>query len=454
MYKGKTVAVLGLGKSGLTAARALLSAGARVLAWDDVEAARQQLAALGLEPVDLNGADWSEIDCLVMSPGIPHTFPKPHPVSDRAREQGCAIICDVELLIQAQPHAKYIAITGTNGKSTTTALIAHVLEVAGCTVQVGGNLGIPALDLDPLNEEGIYVLEMSSYQLERTPSLVADVAVLLNITPDHLERHGGMQGYIAAKKNIFQGQVAEQFAIIGVDDALCQTIFEEQSLTSRAKVIPISAQGPLEGGIFSEEGVLIDEAFCVEGQQIMDLSALATLAGQHNQQNAATAYCACVAIGAAPEWIVRGIASFEGLEHRQKLVTVFDNVCFVNDSKATNAEACAKALGSYENIYWIAGGQAKEGGITEVLDQLSLVRKAYLIGESEDLFASSLDGKVDFARCQTLEIATKMAFQDARKEGGVVLLSPACASWDQFTSFEARGEAFKEIAYCLSEGDA
>lgn len=450
-YHCKTVAVLGLGKSGLTAARALKSAGATVLAWDDTEAGRQLLSNLVLEPVDLTTADWSKIDCLVMSPGIPHTFPAPHPVSDMARAVNCPIICDVELLIQAQPNAKYIAITGTNGKSTTTALIAHILNVAGCEVQVGGNLGIPVLDLDLLNEDGIYVLEMSSYQLERTPSLVPDVAVLLNITSDHLDRHGGMEGYIAAKKNIFNGQSAEQFCVIGVDDEHCLNIFNEQVKTSPAKCIPISAKGCVEGGVFSDEDILIDEAFSDEGEQVMDLSPLQCLPGTHNQQNAATAYAASVAIGAAPEWIVRGIASFPGLEHRQELVDIFAKITFVNDSKATNADAAAKALGSYEDIYWIAGGQAKEGGIEGLLDQLSGVKKAYLIGEAETAFAQTLDGTLDYELCQTLEDATKAAFKDASLNGGVVLLSPACASWDQFSSFEARGNAFKEIVYSLIE---
>lgn len=450
-YHGKTVAVLGLGKSGLTAARALKSAGATVLAWDDKEAGRQLLSNLVLQAVDLNIADWSKIDCLVMSPGIPHTYPVPHPVSDMARAAGCPIICDVELLIQAQPNAKYIAITGTNGKSTTTALIAHVLNVAGCEVQVGGNLGIPVLDLEPLNEDGIYVLEMSSYQLERTPSLVPDVAVLLNITPDHLDRHGGMAGYIAAKKNIFNAQSAEQFCVIGVDDEHCLNIFNEQIKTSLAKCIPISAKGCVENGVFSDEDILIDEAFSDEGEQVMDLSSLQTLPGSHNQQNAATAYAACIAIGASPEWIVRGIASFPGLEHRQELVDVFAGVTFVNDSKATNSDAAAKALGSYDNIYWIAGGQAKEGGIDGLRDQLSGVHKAYLIGEAEAAFAQTLDGKIEYELCQTLEAATKAAFKDASLNGGVVLLSPACASWDQFDSFEARGNTFKEIVYSLIE---
>lgn len=441
-YKGKTVAVLGLGKSGLSAMRALKEAGATVWAWDD------NSDQDGL--VDLTNADWSQIDLFVMSPGIPHTFPKPHPCAELARAHNVPIVCDVELLVQAQPNATYIAITGTNGKSTTTALTAHILEVAGFDVEVGGNLGIPVLDLDPLDADGVYVLEMSSYQLERTPSLQADVAVWLNISADHLDRHGGMNGYIAAKKNIFTGQTEEQFAIIGIDDTYSKSVFDEGNLT-KARRIPISAQGPIEDGIFSEEDILIDEAFDEDGRQIMDLSAIKTLQGRHNQQNAATAYATALAIGADPEWIVRGIASFPGLEHRQENVGHVDGVTFINDSKATNAEAAAKALGSYENIYWIAGGQAKEGGIASLLGQLQNVTKAYLIGEAESAFAKTLDGTIVYERCGTLHKAVTHAFQDAKDNGGIVLLAPACASWDQFKSFEDRGNTFKDIVHQLQE---
>ncbi|WP_417783708.1 UDP-N-acetylmuramoyl-L-alanine--D-glutamate ligase [Terasakiella pusilla] len=441
-YKDKTVAILGLGKSGLSALHALKEAGATVWAWDD-QSDQNDL-------VDLTKADWSQIDLLVMSPGIPHTYPAPHPVAELARAHNVDIVCDVELLVQTQPNATYIAITGTNGKSTTTALISHILEVAGFNVQVGGNFGIPALDLDPLDEDGVYVLEMSSYQLERTPSLRADVAIWMNISPDHLNRHGGLDGYIAAKKNIFNGQSNEQFALIGVDDAHSRAVFAEDGLTN-ARRIAISAQGPVEDGIFSDEDILIDEAFVDEGTQVMDLSAIKTLQGRHNQQNAATAYAAAMAIGAAPEWIVRGLASFPGLAHRQENVCVVEGVSFINDSKATNADAAGKALSSYEDIYWIAGGQAKEGGIDSLKDELSHVKKAYLIGEAQDAFAQTLEGVLDCERCTTLDKAVLRAFADARATGGVILLSPACASWDQFTSFEARGDAFKDLAWRVQE---
>ncbi|NVK20194.1 MAG: UDP-N-acetylmuramoyl-L-alanine--D-glutamate ligase [Methylocystaceae bacterium] len=444
-YKGKTIAVLGLGKSGLSTLHALKKAGATVWAWDD-KSDRNDL-------VDLTKADWSQIDLLVMSPGIPHTYPKPHPVADLARAHNVDIVCDVELLVQSQPKASYIAITGTNGKSTTTALIAHVLDVAGFDTQVGGNLGVPVLDLDPLDEDGVYVLEMSSYQLERTPSLCADVAVWMNISPDHLDRHGGLDGYIAAKKNIFANQSDEHFAIIGVDDPHSKSVFEESELT-KAKRIAISAEGPVANGIFTDEDILIDEAFDIDGAQIMDLSGIKTLQGCHNQQNAASAYGAAMAIGAAPEWIVRAISSFPGLAHRQEIVTTLCGVQFINDSKATNADAASKALSSYENIYWIAGGQAKEGGIAQLKNQLSTIKKAYLIGAAEDDFAQTLDGLLPYQRCQTLDVATKAAFKDAKETGGVVLLSPACASWDQFASFEARGDAFKEIVHTLDEEEA
>ncbi|WP_419798983.1 MAG: UDP-N-acetylmuramoyl-L-alanine--D-glutamate ligase [Terasakiella sp.] len=444
-YKDKTVAVLGLGKSGASVERALQNAGARVWAWDD-KSTRDDL-------VDLTKADWTQIDLLVMSPGIPHTFPTPHPVAELARAHNCPIVCDVELLVQTCPTAKYVAITGTNGKSTTTSLIAHMLEVAGFDVAVGGNLGTPVLDLDQLDEDGVYVLELSSYQLERTPSLCADVAVWLNISPDHLDRHGGLDGYIAAKKNIFANQGVEQFAIIGIDDDHSRKVFAENDLI-QAKRIAITANGPVEDAIFVDEDILIDEAFDPEGIQVMDLSSVKTLQGKHNQQNALAAYATAIALGADPAWVVRGIASFPGLAHRQEIIATVDGVLFINDSKATNADAAGKALGAYDHIYWIAGGQAKEGGITSLLGQLSSVEKAYLIGEAEDAFAQTLDGALPYQRCQTLECALTQAFQDAQEKGGVVLLSPACASWDQFSSFEARGDAFRALVHKLQEETA
>jgi len=441
-YKGKTVAVLGLGKSGLSAERALRQAGATVLAWDD-KSERSDLS-------DLTQADWTAIDLLVMSPGIPHTYPTPHPVAELARAHDCPIVCDVELLVQSCPQAKYVAITGTNGKSTTTALIGHILAIAGFDVAIGGNLGTPALDLDELDEDGIYVLELSSYQLERTPSLCANVALWLNISPDHLDRHGGLDGYIAAKKNIFNNQSGEQFALIGVDDEHSRAVFGATDLTP-ARRIALSAQGPVENGIFTDEDVLIDEAFDEDGTQVMDLSGIKTLQGRHNQQNAAAAYGCAIALGADPEWVVRAIASFPGLAHRQEVIITLDNVLFINDSKATNAEAAAKALSAYEHIHWIAGGQAKDGGITSLLPHLGKVEKAYLIGEAETAFAETLEGRVPYMGCSTLDKAVQHAFADAHINGGVVLLSPACASWDQFTSFEARGDAFRDLVQHLQQ---
>lgn len=441
-YKGKTVAVLGLGKSGMSAVRALREAGATVWAWDD--------QANEPDMVDLTKANWSQIDLLVMSPGIPHTYPTPHPVAELARAHDVDIVCDVELLVQTQPNAKYIAITGTNGKSTTTALIHHILDVCGLDVEVGGNFGVPALDLTPLDEEGVYVLELSSYQLERTPSLCADVAVWLNISPDHLGRHGGLDGYITAKKNIFANQRDEQFAVIGIDDDHSRAVFEQSDLTSARKVA-ISSKDIIEDGVFVDEDVLIDEAFDSEGCQVMDLSGIKTLQGRHNQENAAAAYAAAIAIGADPEWIVRAIASFPGLAHRQEIVMTLNGVTFINDSKGTNADATQKALGAYDNIYWIAGGQPKEGGIEQLLNDLTPVTKAYLIGEASEQFAQTLDGHLDYSMCNTLDVAVAQAFSDAQKTEGTVLLSPACASWDQFASFEARGEAFKSLVHALEE---
>lgn len=451
-YKDKTVAVVGLGRSGQATVRALKAAGATVWAWDD-----QQDDKTGM--TDLYAADWSQVDILVLSPGIPHTYPKPHELADKARAHNVPIICDVELLVKAQPHARYVAITGTNGKSTTTALIGHILDVCGFDVQIGGNFGIPALDLNPSDADGVYVLELSSYQLERTPSLQADVAVWLNISADHLDRHGDMAGYIAAKKHIFDNQSDHNIALIGLDDPHSQAIFADNSLT-KARKIGISGHNVIENGIFCDEGILIDEAFDPEGQQIMDLSAVKTLQGDHNQQNAAMAFGAATALGAAPEWIVRGIASFAGLTHRQEIVDAYNGVTFINDSKATNAEAAEKALGAYDHIYWIAGGQAKDGGIDSLVPNLKDVAKSYLIGDAAEGFAQTLEGHCPSEICNTLDVAVKAACRDAMAAGqdAVVLLSPACASWDQFKSFEHRGETFstlvKDLLDRLDAGEA
>ena len=450
-FSGLPVAVLGLGKSGLVAAEALMKSGAEVWAWDDDEAKRTAASQREVPIVDLSSCDWRQLTSLVISPGIPHSHPAPHPIAALAREHDCEIIGDIELLARAQRDAQYVGITGTNGKSTTTALIGHIVEMSGRQVEVGGNLGTPALALEPLDSSGLYVLEMSSYQLELTLSITFDVAVLLNISPDHIERHGGFEGYVAAKKLVFHRQTKPRTAVVGVDDETSRQIFEALSAADEQKLVPISAERAVPGGVYVLDGRLIDDG---EGQQVpvMDLREVPTLPGRHNWQNAAAAYAACKALGIAPPVIQACLRSFPGLPHRQELIALIDGVAYVNDSKATNADAAAKALACYEPIYWIAGGRAKAGGLEGLEGWLPNVAEAFLIGEAEAAFAEALEGKLAATRCGTLEVAVEKASAAARtagRAGAVVLLSPACASFDQFENFELRGEAFRSLVEAL-----
>ena len=444
------VAVMGLGKSGLATAEALRAAGAQVWAGDDSEARRAEAKARGFEPVDLMACAWNELTSLVLSPGIPHTHPKPHPVAALAKKHKVEIIGDVELLARCERHASYIGVTGTNGKSTTTALIGHILKKAGKRTQVGGNIGTPVLALDPIHD-GIYVLEMSSYQLELTVSLTFDVAVLINISPDHLDRHGGMDGYIAAKKQIFHRQTTPRTAVVGVDDPHSLALHDELVRVGDQHVVAISAARRLDRGVYVEGGILYD-AIRGPSEKVGDLEPIPTLPGQHNWQNAAAAYAACRTLGLDRQVILEAMASYPGLPHRQEMVAVAGGLTFVNDSKATNADAAAKALGCYDAIYWIAGGRAKEGGIAALAPLFGRIRRAYLIGESAEAFARTLPAAVSREISGTLEAAVKAAHRDALTDGvtgAVVLLSPAAASFDQFANFEARGDAFRALALAL-----
>jgi UDP-N-acetylmuramoylalanine--D-glutamate ligase len=450
-FKGIPVGVLGLGKSGLVAAQALARGGAKVMAWDDDAGKRDTAAATGVAIVDLRSADLAAMSSLVLSPGIPHTHPAPHPVVTRAREAGAEIIGEIELLGRTQRDAAYIGITGTNGKSTTTALIGHILSLAGREVAVGGNLGTPALALAPLGAGAAYVLEMSSYQLELTSSIVFDVAILLNVTPDHLARHGGMGGYVAAKTRIFRQQSAEDAAVIGVDDAICAGIRGDLARDGAQTIIPISAAGPVAGGVYAAGDRLVDDT-AGTATPILEMAGLARLPGLHNRQNAAAAYAAVRHVGVASEVAAAALHSFPGLAHRQELIATIEGVRYVNDSKATNADAAAKALACYENIYWIAGGLAKEGGIDSLSPYHRRIRHAFLIGEAAPAFAHTLGSAVPHSRCGELAAAVTAAHDLAlreRREGAVVLLSPACASWDQFANFEERGEVFRRLVEAL-----
>ena len=443
-FAGQRVGVMGLGKSGLSAAAALKAGGATVLVWDDKAEQRTAATTAGWALLDIT-SNRLDITALVWSPGVPHTRPKPHPLAIKAREQNIQIVCDVDLLARAQEASSFIGITGTNGKSTTTALTAHIFKHAGRPTAVGGNLGTPALDLKALGGLGTYVIELSSYQLELVPSLALETAIFLNITPDHLERHGNMDDYVAAKKNIFANQRHPRAAIIGIDDAYSASVRDQLVRAGLHTVIPISGKHAIAGGVYVENGVLID-ATDRRPNTIADLRTIATLPGEHNWQNGAAAAAAALSQGIPGPVIAAALKSFTGLSHRQELVATVNGVQFVNDSKATNADAAEKALRCYQNIYWIAGGVAKEGGIASLAPLFPRIRYAFLIGESADDFADKLEGKVAYDLYEDLETAIEDAGRRALAEklpGAVVLLSPACASFDMFKNFEERGDRFR-----------
>jgi len=456
-FAGKTVAVFGLGRTGLTAARALQAGGAKVALWDENEKSREAARAEGFTLVDLSNADWFQISALMLSPGVPLTHPKPHWVVEKARDAGVEILGDIELFARtvaaapAHKRPKIVAITGTNGKSTTTALIGHVLAQAGRDIRIGGNIGYGVLGLEDMHGGAVYVLELSSYQLDLTSSLKPDVSIILNISPDHLERHGDMEGYVAAKKRILLNQGKGDFAIVGVDDPWCAQICTEITAANRRTIWPISARRAMGRGVYSLQGMLYD---ATDGRvnEVADLTRARSLPGRHNWQNASAAYAACRALGLSAQDAVDGLMSFPGLAHRMETVGVIDKVRFVNDSKATNADAARQAMSSYPRFYWIAGGRAKVGGIDELTDLFGAVAKAYLIGEAAEDFAGVLQGKAPFEISGDLETATRAAFADARASGeeAIVLLSPACASFDQFADFEERGDAFRAAVHALA----
>ena len=445
------VAVFGLGRSGLVAARALVESEAEVSAWDDDEEARKQAEEADVPLVDLYKCDWSEHTTLVLSPGIPLHHPEPHKVVQLAEAANVEIIGDCELLGRAQRDTAFIGVTGTNGKSTTTALIGHIMQVAGREAEIGGNLGIPALELQPLGPEGTYILEMSSFQLELTKSITFDIAVLLNISADHQDRYGGMDGYIAAKKQIFSRQTKPRTAIIGMDDDFSRAIFEEMKAADEQVVIGVSGKNSVPGGVYVINGVLIDDT---EGHEtpVADIRENASLPGEHNGQNAAAAYAASKSAGVDPHAVIACIQSYPGLVHRQEPVAIIDGIGYVNDSKATNADAAARALACYDAVYWICGGRPKEGGLKATEPYMGNVRHAFLIGEASMEFSQFLDGRVPITVSGDLKAALGEARKLAKKEkaaNAVVLLSPACASFDQFENFEARGDAFREMVEAL-----
>ena len=446
-FKNKKVALFGLARSGLACAEALRLGGAEVLAWDDSEAAVAAAKVANLSVVDLHGIDFKTLDCLILSPGVPLTHPEPHWTVLKAKNANLEIIGDTEAFQREVrgTGSRLVAITGTNGKSTTTALIGHIFQESGRDVDVGGNIGTAAFLMRPPVKDRVYVLELSSFQIDLMPSLKPDVGVLINLTPDHLDRHGTMANYAAIKARMFSKQDAADTAMIGVDDEWCAEI--AVNIKNGSMVRAVSVVHEIEEGVSAVNGILRDWQNGKEVARI-DLRAMPALKGAHNWQNACMAYGAARAIGLSVAEITGSMLSFPGLAHRMQEVGCLGHVPFINDSKATNADAAAKALASFEDIFWIAGGIAKAGGIEPLTLFFPRIEKAYLIGEASDEFAKTLSGQVPFELCGTLEKAVIASARDAvnsEKMNAVVLLSPACASFDHYRNFEIRGDAFVKL---------
>ena len=453
-FAGKTVALFGLGSSGLASAQALMAGGAEVVVFDDDAEKVAAAEAGGLRPINLRDLDWSKIAALVLAPGVPLTHPKPHWTVTLAREAWVEIIGDIELFCRQRaavaPGAPLIAVTGTNGKSTTTALIAHILRSAGYDAQMGGNIGVPVLALEPFSADRYYVIEASSYQIDLAHSLRSTVGVLLNISEDHLDRHGSMENYAALKALLPASVEPGGTAVIGVDDRYCRLAAERIGRAGKT-VVRVSVTGPLRDGLYAE-GSRILLASGGSAHAVAQLAGVGSLRGAHNAQNAAAAVAAAMALGLDLPAIQKGLATFPGLAHRMEEIGRKGSVLFVNDSKATNADSAARALACFQDIFWISGGKPKTGGIAGLAEYFPRIAKAYLIGEAADEFAQTLDGKVPYAIAQTLDRAVEMAARDAAAAGRkepVVLLSPACASFDQYRNFELRGTAFRELVLAL-----
>lgn len=449
---GKRVALFGLGGSGLSTARALMAGGADVAAWDDDEKARAAAANFDVPLEDLARSDWFGFAALVLAPGAPLTHPEPHWTVALAAKAGLEIIGDIELFCRERarvaPRSPFVAITGTNGKSTTTALIAHLMKTAGADVQMGGNIGVPILDLEPPDPNRVHVIECSSFQIDLAPSIDPTVAVLTNVTPDHIDRHGSMERYAAVKEKIVRGA---EVSLVSVDDdwswRMGQRRSERLALPGRG-VLPVSVMRRLDWGFFLEGTRIVSRRPNGAETVLADLNGISTLRGRHNAQNAAFA-AAVMEMWKFEAGVTQlGVQSFPGLAHRMEIIGKIDRVWLVNDSKATNADAAEKALSSFSDIFWIVGGKAKEGGIEPLRPLFARIRKAYCIGAAADEFAQTL-GSVPHEMSDVLERAVADAIRDAAASDAaepVVLLSPACASYDQFANFEARGEAFRNFA--------
>ncbi len=458
-FAGRKVAVFGLGGSGLVSALALLAGGADVVAFDDNVESLKKAEAAGIPIGDLRALDWTKLAALVLAPGVPLTHPKPHWSVELAHRTAVPVIGDIELFCRERqrlaPVAPFVAITGTNGKSTTTALTAHLAASAGLDGQLGGNIGTAILSLAPpqapdIAPPRVHVIECSSYQIDLAPSLDPSIGILINLTEDHLDRHGTMAHYADVKARLVAGVPAGGIAIVGVDDEWCRAIADRLAQSGKP-VVRISVRGPLADGLYAE-GSWIMRAIAGRATRLADLGGIGSLRGLHNAQNAACASAAALALGLSGEAIQAGLRSFPGLAHRMEEVGRAGSVLFVNDSKATNADSAAQALVCFDDIFWIAGGMPKTGGIESLRGFFPRIRKAYLIGEAADEFATTLGNAAPHEIAGTLDNAVAAAARDAARSSArapVVLLSPACASFDQYRNFEVRGDAFRALVQAL-----
>ena len=451
-FKGRQVAVFGLGGSGRVSVAALKAGGAEVSAWDDNPATLDRAQTDGLPIVDLKSADWSQFAALILAPGVPLTHPAPHWTVGRAGAAGVPVLGDLEVFCRerrrAVPNAPFVAITGTNGKSTTTALIGHLLAATGRDAQIGGNIGTPVLELEPPGTGRYHVIEASSYQIDLAPTIDPSIGVLLNVTPDHLDRHGTFENYATVKERLVRGA---GIAVIGVDDPIGQSVADRLEQAGK-QVDRLSVRRPLSAG-FYRDGDRLVEVRDGASTTLASLSSASALRGEHNAQNALAAAAVVKHLGLRNDEIQKGLSSFPGLAHRMEEVGRRGRVLYVNDSKATNADAAARALACFERIYWIAGGRAKAGGIDDLVHFFPRIARAYLIGEAAEALGAVLGPDVPHADLKTLDAAVKAAAEDAEADASagevVVLLSPACASFDQYRNFEIRGDAFREAVLSL-----
>jgi UDP-N-acetylmuramoylalanine--D-glutamate ligase len=453
-FARKKVAIFGLGGSGLASASALLAGGADVIGWDDNADVIAKATSAGVPTADLRHIEWSRVSALVLAPGVPLTHPAPHWSVGLARAAAVEVIGDIELFCRERrrraAQAPFVAITGTNGKSTTTALVAHLMRCAGHDTQVGGNIGTAILSLEPPRAGRVHVIEVSSYQIDLAPTLDPSVGVLLNVSEDHLDRHGTMRDYAAVKERAVAGVQDDGTAIIGVDDNWC-TAAADRIERAGKRLIRVSVRRPLPDGLYVEAEKIMQAARgCARA--VARIGGIGSLRGVHNAQNAACATGAALALALTPPVIEQGLVSFPGLAHRMEQVGRKGRVLFVNDSKATNTDSTAQALACFSAIFWIAGGKPKTGGIAPLADFFPRIRKAYLIGEAAADFAGELEGRVPYVVAGTLDRAVDLAARDSEAADvgePVVLLSPACASFDQYRNFEVRGDKFRELVQAL-----